>query len=77
MSPAEPHGTRKTDRSTLGEPGTASSVRSNSSAGSPESTGPTATDHPADEPAGLADLLDEQPVQESPETGVPAEDRTP
>lgn len=76
MSPAEPHGTRKTDRSTLGEPGTASSVRSNSSAGSPESTGPTATDHPADEPAGLADLLDEQPVQESPETGVPAEDRT-
>ncbi|MDN5574291.1 MAG: AI-2E family transporter, partial [Micrococcales bacterium] len=52
------------------------SVRSNSSAGSPESTGPTATDHPADEPAGLADLLDEQPVQESPETGVPAEDRT-
>lgn len=76
MSPAEPHGTRKTDRSTLGEPGTASSVRSNSSAGSPESTGPTTTDHPADEPAGLADLLDEQPVQESPETGVPAEDRT-
>lgn len=76
MSPAEPHGTRKTDRSTLGEPGTASSVRSNSSAGSPESTGPTATDHPADERAGLADLLDEQPVQESPETGVPAEDRT-
>ncbi|WP_431789574.1 AI-2E family transporter [Kocuria palustris] len=76
MSPAEPHGTRKTDRSTLGEPGTASSARSNSSAGSPESTGPKATDHPADEPAGLADLLDEQPVQESPETGVPAEDRT-
>lgn len=76
MSPAEPHGTRKTDRSTLGEPGTASSVRSNSSAGSPESTGPTPTDHPADESAGLADLLDEQPVQESPETGVPAEDRT-
>lgn len=76
MSPAEPHGTRKTDRSTLGEPGTASSVRSNSSAGSPESTGPTATDHPADESAGLADLLDEQPVQESPETGVPAKDRT-